>query len=221
MASAAISTLLGAFWSWYSSMPPEENRDALIAIAGVAVVLWTGGLVALTLRQRFTLRLSNGIAYLQLAFLGPLLALIAHGAVLRTFALIVIVYYSLLVLLVTIQSAIMESLAGAAKFGLFILLGHVPSVSMTDAQRDKWERDLKGGRYHAFVAALGMAILVEPSDTVMAYCALALMLSGLYLVVLECTYDIVQPLDALAPTSEKPRQHEHPETVVPGLNDAP
>ena len=95
MIAAKDTTWIDAVWQWYTWTPPEENRDALIAIAGVAVVVWTGGLVALTFRRRFTLRLSNGFEYVQLAYIGPLFALVAHGALLRTVAVIFIFYYGI------------------------------------------------------------------------------------------------------------------------------
>ncbi len=85
-------------WPWYGSLSlsPQDNRDVLIAISGVACVVWTGAVVAYTLRKKFTSELSIGIGFLQAAFMQPLVCLVADGATLRTIASLVFALFGAL-----------------------------------------------------------------------------------------------------------------------------
>ena len=76
-------------------MQPEENRDALVAVAGVASVVWTGGLVAYTIYRRYSPQLSVGIGVVQVAYILPIVGLICHGATLRSIAFAVGFTYAL------------------------------------------------------------------------------------------------------------------------------
>ncbi len=73
-------------WPWYSSVPTAERdlSNALVALAGVAGVLWSGAIVAYSIHKKYTPPLRTGVQLLCFAILAPLAGLIAAGAELRT-----------------------------------------------------------------------------------------------------------------------------------------
>jgi hypothetical protein len=80
-------------WTWYSAEPHgRELRDALFAIASAGAVVWTGGLIAFQIRG-IQVELGSALEYLRFAFVAPLVALIASPAVVRTVALIFVLFY--------------------------------------------------------------------------------------------------------------------------------
>jgi hypothetical protein len=79
-------------WHWYSSQPPGgEAKDALIVSASIAVVIWTGALIAFQVKG-VSIELRGALLLLEYAFIGPLLALFTAGAVIRTMALVAVLY---------------------------------------------------------------------------------------------------------------------------------
>lgn len=76
-------------------MPSGGNdyKDALIATASIAAVVWTGGLIAIQIRNESSVSLINGLDLLQTAFLGSALALFSVGVPLRVVALIFGAFY--------------------------------------------------------------------------------------------------------------------------------
>lgn len=84
---------LHALWQWYNLQPGGPDlRDALLAIASVGAVVWTGGLIALQLRGLFV-EIGSALEYLRFSFIAPLFALVGDGAIVRTVALLFIVFY--------------------------------------------------------------------------------------------------------------------------------
>jgi hypothetical protein len=76
-------------WPWYSSVPTAPTsvlsvNDALIALASVAGVLWSGAIIAYSIHRKYTPPLRTGVYLLNFAILAPLIGLIAQGAALRT-----------------------------------------------------------------------------------------------------------------------------------------
>jgi hypothetical protein len=82
------------FWQWYSATPPGgEAKEALTLSASIAVVIWSGGLIAFQLKN-VSIELRGALLLLEYAFIGPLLGLFTTGAVIRTLALIAVLYCS-------------------------------------------------------------------------------------------------------------------------------
>lgn len=82
-----------ALWSWFINAPSSVMpTQALIAIASVAVVIWTGGFIVRGW-MRTTGGLVAGMSFLQFAFFGAILTLLASPLTLRCAALAFFVYY--------------------------------------------------------------------------------------------------------------------------------
>jgi len=87
-----------AFVAWYVSAPnsDQDQRDASIAIAAIAAVVWTAGFIYRGLpKARTTHRLIRAMHKLQFAYVSPLIVLLAPAPVVRTVAAAFFVYYSL------------------------------------------------------------------------------------------------------------------------------
>lgn len=67
---------------------------ALSTIASVAVVIWTGGFIVKGWMQRASLTLMAGMNYLQFAFFGSIMALLANAVTLRCLAVAFFIYYA-------------------------------------------------------------------------------------------------------------------------------
>jgi hypothetical protein len=83
-----VHTISGGFVHWFSNVQQGGNdyKDALIAIASVAAVIWTGGLITMQLRNG-SIALGNGLDFLQNACMGTALALFVVGVPLRAVVL--------------------------------------------------------------------------------------------------------------------------------------
>jgi hypothetical protein len=84
---------LRSIWAFFSTVPCQsENKDALLAIASIAAVLWTGGVIAIQLDpNRARAKAVLAMEYLQFAFFAPAVGLVAEPFVLRAIATILAV----------------------------------------------------------------------------------------------------------------------------------
>lgn len=78
---------LASFWHWYTTVDATGDiarlqETALFAIAGVAAVLWTGGLIAFQLKQ-WTISRGVGLDLASNAFMASLFALFMRPLTLR------------------------------------------------------------------------------------------------------------------------------------------
>jgi len=177
--------LVTAVWHWYCSTPAEDNRDTLVAISAVAVVVWTGGLIGLTLRNRYTAQLSNGIEAVQQAFLGPLFALVAHGPILRTLALVFAVYWFVAgVLLERLRRLVKRLKQRSGHYTLTLKpVEETPPLDQGKLRSllgDALERATSAPKFALTSAACGIAVFVFASDTAMTWAALTLLVVGLW-----------------------------------------
>lgn len=76
--------------------PPttEYYKEALLATASVAAVVWTGGLIVRQLKAP-SITIANGLDFVQAAFMGPLVALATNGVPLRLAAIAFLVVYTI------------------------------------------------------------------------------------------------------------------------------
>jgi hypothetical protein len=90
-------TFLQSVCSAFTTVPKQsENANALLAIASVAAVVWTGGIISIQINaQRARVKAVLGMEYLQFAFLAPLAALVAEPLWLRVIATVagVVTFY--------------------------------------------------------------------------------------------------------------------------------
>jgi hypothetical protein len=71
----------------------DVPTEALVAIASVAVVIWTGGFIVRGWMQSTAVALMAGMNYLQFAFFASILALLANALTLRCLAIAFLFYY--------------------------------------------------------------------------------------------------------------------------------
>jgi hypothetical protein len=84
-------------WRWYVTIPTgglweAAQTDALLAIASVAAIVWTGGLIAFQIKAPSTVN-NLALDLLQTSFVGSAFALFLHGETLRAAATVFLVYY--------------------------------------------------------------------------------------------------------------------------------
>lgn len=80
-------------WLLYPPHVASVPTDALVAIASVAVVIWTGGFIVRGWLGSTSIALLGGMNYLQFAFFGAILALLSNAPTLRILAVAFLLYY--------------------------------------------------------------------------------------------------------------------------------
>lgn len=90
--------LLNVAWHWYTTVETSgywvtRYDGALAAIASVAVVVWTGGLIAYQLKVPDVSR-TIALSFLQNAFMLAVLAFFPHALTIRIAMTVLIVYYA-------------------------------------------------------------------------------------------------------------------------------
>jgi hypothetical protein len=80
---------------WFLNPPPVDYvpTEALVAIASVAVVIWTGGFIVRGWMGSTSIALLGGMNYLQFAFFSSIMALLANALTLRCLAIAFLLYY--------------------------------------------------------------------------------------------------------------------------------
>jgi hypothetical protein len=83
------------FVAWFLHPPPVAGvpTDGLLAIASVAVVIWTGGFIVRGWMQSTSAALMAGMNYLQFAYFGAILALLSNALTLHLIAVGFLLYY--------------------------------------------------------------------------------------------------------------------------------
>ena len=85
----SLGSIVDRVRTWYITPPiGVEHHDILIGIASIAVVVWTGGLVAFQVRGIST-ELEGALVFLQFAFLTPLTLMLLDPLAVRSASLII------------------------------------------------------------------------------------------------------------------------------------
>lgn len=84
---------LTAAWHWLANPPTTQFHEALIAIASVSAVLWTGGLIVRQLTNYVDVQFRAAIEFIGFAFFAPMFGLFISGNTLRVTAAVFLVYY--------------------------------------------------------------------------------------------------------------------------------
>jgi hypothetical protein len=86
----------GGVVGWFVHPPPIKAvpTEGLVAIASVAVVIWTGGFIVRGWRGSTSIGLVAGMNYLQFAFFTAIVALLANALTLRCVATAFFCYYA-------------------------------------------------------------------------------------------------------------------------------
>src|ERR1022692_4539324 len=81
--------------NWFLNPPPVSAvpTEGLVAIASVAVVIWTGGFIVRGWMQTTAIALMAGVNYLQFAFFASILALHSNALTLRCAGIGFLLYY--------------------------------------------------------------------------------------------------------------------------------
>ena len=90
---------LSAIWQWFLTVQTtgslvRTQNDALIAIASVSAVVWTGGLIAWQIKA-WTLSRNFALDMLQTAFMASIISLVAHPPTFRIVATFFLLYYGI------------------------------------------------------------------------------------------------------------------------------
>jgi len=88
-----------AIWQWFLTVQTtgslvRTQNDALIAIASVSAVVWTGGLIAWQIKA-WTLSRNFALDMLQTAFMASIISLVAHPPTFRIVATFFLLYYGI------------------------------------------------------------------------------------------------------------------------------
>jgi hypothetical protein len=152
-------------WQWYSSMPPGgEAKEALDVSASIAAVIWAGALIAFQIK-RVSIELRGALLLLEYAFIGPLLALFTAGAVIRTLALVAVLY----------------CLGRAIRHAIFFRANRRAASRAGEAV----PHVLSFPSVYVGICALGsLAVLVYPVNVTVAWASLGGVVGGLNLVIL-------------------------------------
>ena len=165
-----MSTLL----NWFLNPPPVSAvpTDGLMAIASVAVVIWTGGFIVRGWMQTTAVALMAGMNYLQFAFFASILALLSNALTLRCAAVGFLLYYG---------SFFVRHSARLHK--------REPEVELFLPYLDQVR--LKGTRFwwtvHAIELLPMMITIVWPSPPVLAWCCAVMTFLG-YQIILAFVY---------------------------------
>ncbi|MEA2784880.1 MAG: hypothetical protein QOF71_984 [Candidatus Eremiobacteraeota bacterium] len=155
-----------AAWLWqqYSGMPHGgEAKEALTLSASIAVVIWSGALIAFQIK-RVSIELRGALLLLEYAFIGPLLALFTTGAVIRTLALVAVLYCS----------------GRAIRHAIFFLADRAASQALEPAPHV-----LNFPSVYVGICAVGsLAVLFYPVQVTVAWASLGGVVGGLNLVIL-------------------------------------
>src|SRR5580704_19009874 len=83
------------FINWFLNPPPVTivPTEGLVAIASVAVVIWTGGFIVRGWMKSTAVALMAGMNYLQFAFFASILGLLSNALTLRCLAVAFLFYY--------------------------------------------------------------------------------------------------------------------------------
>jgi hypothetical protein len=189
-------------WPWYSSLPPPPSpatplniNDALIALASVAGVLWSGAVVAYSIHRRYTPPLRTGVQLLNFAIIAPLIGLMAEGAALRTTFYFVMVFFVLSFLLSTTSVEMLKP-------GKFTLKVPDPKPNETPVEKqlreqlaaakvkdiDLFRRVAHGTRYFGMVAILCLAVFITASVVTIEWSCLLVLVVSLFLMLPEIFY---------------------------------
>lgn len=176
---------LRTLWTIYSTLPRQaEEKDALLAIASIAAVLWTGGIIAIQLDpNRARARAVLGMEYLQFAFFAPVITLVAEPLALRTIATIAAT--------VIFVIGVDHIRRGAAAGHLERLFG--PNTRLTLRARlalHAIRRNLLYyGRWTVASTAGAVIIAVSPTQTTVAWTSIVVAFVGLQIVVRFLNFD--------------------------------
>jgi hypothetical protein len=169
---------------WFLSKPGgEAPSTALATEASVAIVAWTGALIAFQLRG-VSFQLEGAFTLLAVAFVGPLIALLSEGPLLRTFAAASALYF---VSRVFVQ------------LGIYVMLNWLTGRMVQDrtaaeiAATETGRRLLKAiasfaaipATYAAISALTSIAVVVYPTGYAAAWGSLVTLVSGINLVLVS------------------------------------
>ncbi len=181
-------------WPWYSSVPTyaKDLNDALITLASVAGVLWSGATIAYSIHRKYTPPLRTGIQLLNFAILAPLAGLIAEGAGLRTAFYFAAWFY----IIDTLYSMSNLEMLKPGKFTLKVpaqLPNETPEqarlrqelAAMQLKNIELFKRTAHGTWFFALVAVFSVAIFTTANIFVLAWSCLAVLVISVFLILPE------------------------------------
>jgi hypothetical protein len=185
-------------WPAFRSVPPDPHRldNALIAIASVGGVLWSGAIITYSIHQRYSPGLRTAVQLIHYTFLAPLIALIGEGAGVRIGFLVLGWFYAESALV----SFVMFNTVGANPVEILSaspIAGESPEQARQRAQdrnRRFFERLEHGRWYFASTALICFASAFLGRQDIVAWSCLLVVIMALFLILPEL-FELVETGD--------------------------
>jgi hypothetical protein len=172
----------------FSAVPNQRNADnALLGIAGVAGVLWSGAVITYSIHLRYTPQLRTSVQLIHYSIVAPLIGLIAEGAILRSAFYIIAWFYGL--------SAFFSYLNTVdLKPGYFKVLDTPPKPNETPEQaRQRVQSEMlgrfrliaHGAPYFSFVSVLCIIVIVTGRQEWISWTSIIVLVTSLSLILPE------------------------------------
>lgn len=210
---------LPRFYDWLFYAPEVRDSATLTAVASVAAVLWTGGLISFTLRRRYSARLANGLWLLAVAFLAPLARMAVPGSLLHPLGIeLTIAFGTASVWQLSLERRMRNHLKKRGMDARIVAgtKDDPPDRNLSEYFTDRMNRIFQGWPATGAAAVLSIATLINAGVDLVALAALVALALGL---VHSFTALINYPLDdhsdlflvntdaVGAGTAQKPRGH--------------
>ena len=184
-----ILGLLYLFVPTFSADPKDQRvaDNALLGIAGVAGVLWSGAIITYSIHLKYTPQLRTAVQLIHYCIVAPLIGLIADGAVLRSAFYCIAWFYGL-------SATFSFSYNVLLKPGYYKVIDTPPEPTETHEQARKRVEEnglyrfrliAHGAWYFAFVAALCLLVVVTARKEWIAWTSIIALITSLSLILPE------------------------------------
>jgi hypothetical protein len=180
--------------TWYARKYPDGNVAALLATSAIGITSWGSSLIAFSIQQRLPKALSFGFRFVLIACFASLLGAVGNSAVLRSAALLVFAQATASALIsfrmhralkngkISVATKLDDPPEDAAEAARLMEKGKV-------AMQDVIDKVLDGGPYWALIALCALLTFILPSQDVVLWAALVLLVRGIPL----CFAGIIEP----------------------------
>jgi hypothetical protein len=190
-AALPFIVLAVVYWKFpgYSAIPQNQrpSENALLGIAGVAGVLWSGAIITYSIHLKYTPQLRTAVQLIQYSIVAPLIGLVADGAVLRSAFYFIAWFYGL-------SAGFSFLYLGNLKPGYYKVLTTEHGPNETDEQArqrvqnstlDNFRLIAHGAWYFVFVSALCIIVVVTARQEWVAWTGIASLIVSLFLILPE------------------------------------
>jgi hypothetical protein len=175
-----VGSILERFWQWYTTTFPHtgvwgsDYKDQLVLLGSVAVVIWTGGLIAYQIKK-YSINTSIGLDLLQNAFMAPLFVLVESTLWFRYTATLFLLYYVVLHCISLFRYRTLSSSARTV---------HNKYPEMDEDHVRRVREDVRNYSFYslAIVLTLYTSVIINPTHAMVAFLGLPVAYLGLQLI---------------------------------------